>query len=54
MCWLISATRTAFESDRERDRRLQAAGWTVVRVTWRQLHGEPEAVLADLRRLLGA
>lgn len=26
-------TRPAFESDRRRDRRLQAEGWTVVRVT---------------------
>lgn len=47
-------TRAAFESDRGRDRRLQAAGWTVVRITWRQLHDEPEALLADLRRLLDA
>ncbi|HEX6687822.1 MAG TPA: DUF559 domain-containing protein, partial [Solirubrobacterales bacterium] len=44
-------TRAAFESDRERDRRLQVAGWRVVRVTWRQLD-EPVALLADLHRLL--
>ncbi len=44
-------TRAAFEADRERDRRLQVAGWTVLRVTWRQLD-EPAAVIADLRRLL--
>jgi very-short-patch-repair endonuclease len=44
-------TRAAFESDRERDRHLQTAGWRVVRVTWRQLD-EPQALLADLRRLL--
>lgn len=44
-------TRVAFESDRERDRRLQAAGWRVIRVTWRQLD-DPAALLADLRRLL--
>jgi Protein of unknown function (DUF559) len=44
-------TKVAFESDRERDRRLQAAGWWVIRVTWRQLD-EPEPLLADLRRLL--
>lgn len=46
-------TRSAFESDRERDRRLQAAGWRVVRITWRQL-SEPEAVVDDLRNLLAA
>ncbi len=44
-------TRAAFEADRERDRRLQAAGWSVIRVTWRQLD-EPAAVLEDLRHLL--
>ncbi len=44
------ATRVAFESDRERDRRLQAVGWRVIRVTWRQLD-DPTALLADLRRL---
>ena len=43
----------AFEDDRARDRRLEAAGWHVIRVTWRQLHEEPELLEADLRRLLG-
>jgi very-short-patch-repair endonuclease len=42
----------AFESDRARDRRLEAAGWRVIRITWRQLHEEPDLVEADLRRLL--
>ncbi len=46
------ATRKGFERDRERDRALQAAGWRVVRVTWRQLHAAPRAVVADLRALL--
>ncbi len=46
------ATRKGFERDRERDRALQAAGWRVVRVTWRQLRGAPGAVVADLRALL--
>lgn len=45
------ATKRAFERDRERDRLLQAAGWRVVRVTWRQLHDDPAACIADLRRL---
>jgi very-short-patch-repair endonuclease len=43
----------AFEGDRARDRRLEAAGWQVVRITWRQLLEEPQLVEADLRRLLG-
>jgi hypothetical protein len=45
-------TRMAFESDRERDRLLHVAGWRVVRITWRQLHQEPEAISSDLRKLL--
>ena len=46
------ATRAAFESDRARDRRLQANGWRVVRVTWRQIHDEPQRLEADLLQLL--
>jgi very-short-patch-repair endonuclease len=42
----------AFEGDRARDRRLEAAGWHVIRITWRQLQEEPELVEADLWRLL--
>ena len=45
-------TRAAFEADRARDRALQAAGFRVVRITWRQLHESPAAVAADLRALL--
>lgn len=45
--------RQAFESDRDRDRVLQAAGWRVVRITWRQLHDEPTLIARDLRQLLG-
>jgi hypothetical protein len=41
-------TRAAFERDRARDRRLQAAGWRVARVTWRQLHGD---LVEELRGL---
>jgi hypothetical protein len=48
------ATRTAFESDRARDRALVAAGWRVVRITWRQLHDQPDAVARDLRASLAA
>lgn len=44
-------TRSAFEEDRERDRRLQAEGWRIVRITWRQLN-QPESLARDLRGLL--
>jgi hypothetical protein len=47
----VHGTRVAFEADRERDRRLQASGWRVIRVTWHQLD-DPDALLADLRNLL--
>lgn len=46
-------TRVAFEADRERDRRLQIAGWRVIRVTWAQLD-DPDALLTDLGRLLSS
>jgi uncharacterized protein DUF559 len=45
-------TRAAFERDRARDRALTTNGWRTVRVTWRQLHQEPEALAADLRKIL--
>jgi very-short-patch-repair endonuclease/predicted transcriptional regulator of viral defense system len=48
------STPGAFERDRERDRFLHAAGWRVIRVTWRQLELDAEALSADLARLLGA
>jgi Protein of unknown function (DUF559) len=44
-------TRAAFESDRERDRHLQVAGWTVIRVTNRQL-ATPRTLATDIKKLL--
>ncbi|HEX7244046.1 MAG TPA: DUF559 domain-containing protein [Solirubrobacterales bacterium] len=49
----VHVTRRAFEADRERDRIFSANGWRVVRVTWRQLTDAPEAIVRDLRRVLG-
>jgi len=48
--WEYHRTRQAFEEDRRRDRRLAAAGWRVVRVTWRDLD-DPDALEAELRAL---
>lgn len=45
-------TRAAFERDRARDAELQAAGYRVIRVTWRQLVDEPEAVIARIAATL--
>jgi Transcriptional regulator, AbiEi antitoxin len=47
-------TPLTFERDRRRDRKLVAARWRPVRITWRQLHEEPSAVARDLKRLLAA
>jgi very-short-patch-repair endonuclease len=48
----VHGTERAFENDRRRDRVLLAEGWRSVRITWRQLRDEPEAVAADLRSSL--
>lgn len=45
-------TKQAFESDRRRDQRLIAAGWRVIRTTWRQLKYRPCELEAVLLRLL--
>jgi very-short-patch-repair endonuclease len=44
--------RARFERDRERDAVLAAAGYTVIRVTWRQLVDAPEAVAARIAAAL--
>jgi very-short-patch-repair endonuclease len=48
--WEYHRTRAAFEADRRNDRRLAVAGWTVLRVTWRDLD-DPDALEAELRAL---
>jgi very-short-patch-repair endonuclease len=45
-------TQAAFERDRARDRAAVAAGWRVVRITWRQLADDPAALIRDLGRAL--
>jgi predicted transcriptional regulator of viral defense system len=47
------ATTAAFERDRTRDRALTAAGWRVIRGTWRQLEDEAPILASALRSLLG-
>lgn len=51
--WKGHGTRSAFRRDRTRDRHLRVGGYSVTRLSWAQLDDEPEAVAADLRRLLG-
>jgi very-short-patch-repair endonuclease len=45
--------RQAFEHDRRRDQTLTAAGYKVIRVTWRQLESEALAVVARIAQALG-
>ena len=52
--WTHHGTRGAFENDRKRDQELAAAGWRTMRITWRQLTQEPEALVARLARALYA
>jgi len=44
--------RAAFEADRMRDAELVGRGLTVIRITWRQIADEPEALLVRLARAL--
>ncbi len=46
------SNRTAFENDRRRDQRFAAAGYLVIRVTWRQLWEESYAVIARIAQTL--
>jgi very-short-patch-repair endonuclease/predicted transcriptional regulator of viral defense system len=48
------SSREAFERDRRRDAQLQAHGYRVMRVTWRQIIDEPHAVIARLAAALQA
>jgi very-short-patch-repair endonuclease len=49
--WHHHHTRHAFERDRRRDATLTAAGWRVVRFTYRQVTARPDDVTQTLRRL---
>ena len=44
--------RAAFERDRRRDMTLRDSGYSVIRVTWRQLVEEPFLVVAHIARAL--
>jgi very-short-patch-repair endonuclease len=48
----VHGQRRAFEADRRRDQRLTAAGYTVIRVTYRQLIEEPLVVLVTVAQAL--
>ncbi len=46
--YAFHSSRHSFERDRRRDRALQAQGYRVLRITWRELTHEPEALIAEL------
>jgi very-short-patch-repair endonuclease len=50
--WAFHTTPERFQRDRERQNRLTAAGWTVLRFTWRDVTERPDYVVASVRRLL--
>jgi very-short-patch-repair endonuclease len=50
--WKSHGTKRAFRKDRRRDRRLEARGFTVIRITEDQVLDEPSDLAADLRTLL--
>jgi predicted transcriptional regulator of viral defense system len=45
-------TASAFEYDRKREQRFQAAKWRVSRCTWAQVEREPRRIAATIRSLL--
>jgi hypothetical protein len=45
-------TRQRFEQDRVRDQRLTAAGWKIIRTTWRQMKHRPHELRPLLLKLL--
>jgi very-short-patch-repair endonuclease/predicted transcriptional regulator of viral defense system len=51
--WDSHRTRQAFESDRAKDAALTAAGYTVVRFTWRALRDHPQTVADRLKAIMG-
>jgi very-short-patch-repair endonuclease len=50
--WEFHSHRAAFERDRARDAKMQAAGYRVIRLTHRRLHDEPASVARELQAML--
>ena len=50
--WQAHRTDAAFQEDRRRDRALIAGGWSPMRVTWAQLHMDPDKLEAEIRDAL--
>jgi very-short-patch-repair endonuclease len=50
--WAHHSSRASFEQDRRKRADLQAADYTVLPVTWRQMTGQPEAMAARIAAAL--
>lgn len=48
--WHVDAER--FRNDRRKGNALTAAGWTLLRFTWHDLHERPEQVVVEIRAVL--
>jgi len=51
--WAFHVTPDRFQGDRRRQNRLVAAGWTILRFTWRDLTERPDYVVTTIRAALG-
>jgi very-short-patch-repair endonuclease len=50
--YAFHSSRSSFERDRRKDQELSAAGYRVVRITWRQITDEGAAVIAHMSRMI--
>ena len=50
--YAFHSSRRSFERDRRKDRELAAAGYLILRITWRELTDERDAVVATLSAAL--
>ena len=50
--WEFHSDRGSFESDRDRDAELLAAGYQTIRITWERLKSQPAREAARLRAIL--
>lgn len=50
--WAFHRDLAAFRRDAQRQNALVVAGWTVVRVTWHDIVGDPDTVIATIRRVV--
>lgn len=52
--WAYHSTPDRFQGDRTRQNRIVAAGWDVLRFTWRDVTERPGYVIATIRATLAA